>query len=44
MLTIPVYDEIEGVSVYKDSDSDSTFYILPNEPRLRFGSNGLPVF
>src|SRR5688572_19750110 len=41
---IPQYDRIEDVTIFKDSDSESTFYAIANAPRLRIGPDGKPVF
>jgi hypothetical protein len=35
---------VEGVTVYGDDRSVSTFYVFPNTPRYRIDENGFPVF
>ncbi len=44
MLKVPAFKQYDGVTVYPDSDSDSVFYAIPDVPRLRYGSDGKPVF
>ena len=35
---------VDGITVYGDDRSVSTFYIFPNTPRFRIDENGNPVF
>lgn len=44
MLQFDSPDMIEGVAVYKDDKSPTTFYALPSTPRFRLDERGLPVF
>ncbi len=44
MLSIPVYDQIEGITIYRDDEDRSRFYYLPEAPKIVNGPNGLPEF
>lgn len=44
MLQIDKVEAIEGVQVYGDDESFSTFYLLPETPRYRRDTNGMPIF
>jgi len=44
MLSIPVFAEIEGVSVFRDDENPTNFYYLPSKPRIAVGENGKPQF
>jgi hypothetical protein len=44
MIQIDKVQQIEGVVVYGDESSISTFYLLPQQPRFRLDERGNPVF
>ncbi|MDQ5870871.1 MAG: hypothetical protein M3547_01510 [Acidobacteriota bacterium] len=44
MLRIDKVETIEGLTVYDDDASPSTFYVVPDFPRFRIDDNGFPVF
>ena len=45
MLQIPAIKQYDDwATVYADSDSDYTFYAIPNLPRLRWFDDGTPAF
>jgi hypothetical protein len=44
MIRIDWVQEVEGVTVFRDDESRSTFYVIPNQPRYRIDDNGNPVF
>lgn len=44
MLAIDKVQTIEGVTVYGDNKSISTFYLVADVPRFRLDENGSPVF
>ena len=44
MLSIPVFAEIEGITVFRDDVDPSRFYYLPKAPRLMQGEDGTPMF
>lgn len=37
-------ETIEGFVTYGDDENNALYYVIPNEPRFRIASNGLPVF
>lgn len=44
MIRIDWVQEVEGVTVFRDDESRSTFYVIPNQPRYRIDDNNNPVF
>ena len=44
MLSIPVYDQIEGITLYKDDERRGHFFYLPRRPRVVVGTDGKPEF
>ena len=44
MLQIDKVETIEGVQVFGDDESFSTYYLLPDTPRYRLDERGMPVF
>src|ERR1700742_3421311 len=44
MIQIDKVQQIEGVVVYGDESSISTFYLLPQQPGFRLDDRGNPVF
>lgn len=44
MLSLPPFKQYDDATIYPDDGSFSTFYYIPNIPRLRYDSNGNPVF
>ncbi len=44
MLQIDKVQTVEGVQVYGDDKSFSTFYLLPEQPTFRVDDNGNPIF
>lgn len=44
MLTLPPYKQYDDATIYPDDNSWSTFYYIPNLPRLRYDAKGNPVF
>jgi hypothetical protein len=44
MLTLPPYKQYDDATIYPDDSSWSTFYYIPNLPRLRYDDKGNPVF
>jgi hypothetical protein len=44
MLTLPPHKQYDDATIYPDDQSYSTFYYIPNLPRLRYDDKGNPVF
>lgn len=44
MLTIPAYDEIEGITVFRDDADPARFHYLPKDIRIAQDANGDPQF
>lgn len=44
MLRIDRVELIEGVSCYADESEFATYYLVPNQPRIRLDEKGRPVF
>jgi hypothetical protein len=44
VISIPVFDQIEGISIYRDDEDLSRFYYLPRAPRVVVGQDGVPQF
>ena len=44
MLSIPVYDLIAGITLYRDDQDTAHFYYLPRAPRIVNGADGKPEF
>ncbi len=44
MLSIPAYDTIEGITIFRDDEDPFRFYYLPRNPRLARGEDGKPQF
>ena len=44
MQSIPVFDTIEGLTVFRDDDDFAHFYYLPRTLRIVHGSDGKPMF
>lgn len=44
MLSIPVFAEIGGVTVFRDDADPTHFYYLPRNPRILRGEDGKPMF
>ena len=44
MQSIPVFDTIEGLTVFRDDDDFAHFYYLPRTLRILAGADGKPMF
>ena len=44
MFSIPVYDQIEGISIYRDDENRAHFLYIPRAPRIVTGPDGKPEF
>lgn len=44
MLTIPAYDEIEGITIFRDDDNPARFHYLPKNIRVAQDVTGKPQF
>lgn len=44
MQSIPVFDTIEGLTVFRDDDDFAHFFYLPRTLRVAKGSDGKPMF
>lgn len=44
MLSIPVFAEVEGITVFRDDTDPSRFYYLAKEPRILRDQSGKPMF
>lgn len=44
MLSIPVFAEIEGITVFRDDVDPTRFYYLPSNPRILKSDDGRPMF
>lgn len=44
MQSIPVYDTVDGLTVFKDDDDISAFYYLPRTLQIARGADGKPLF
>jgi hypothetical protein len=44
VISIPVFDQIEGISIYRDDEDRTRFYYLPREPKVVFSSDHKPEF
>src|SRR5690242_3835414 len=44
MISIPIFDQISGVTVLRDDEDTSHFFYLPTKPVLSRGEDGLPMF
>src|SRR5262245_40701228 len=44
MISSPAFDEIEGVTVFRDDEDRTRFYYLPRRPTLQRGEDGKPMF
>jgi len=44
MQSIPVYDTIDGLTIFKDDDDISAFYYLPRTLQIARGPDGKPQF
>ncbi|MET0789212.1 MAG: hypothetical protein ABWY33_08220 [Cellulomonas sp.] len=44
MQSIPVFDTIEGMTVFRDDDDFAHFYYLPRTLRIATGPDGKPMF
>lgn len=44
MISIPVYAQIEGISIFRDDVVPHQFYYLPRSPRLLRADDGKPMF
>ena len=44
MLSTPVYDQIEGITIYRDDERRGHFFYVPRSPRIVVGRDGKPQF
>jgi|GEM_PF-1998668 len=44
MQSIPVYDTVDGLTIFRDDDDISAFYYLPRTLRIARGADGKPEF
>ena len=44
MLSSPVYDQIEGITLYADDERRGHFFYVPRQPRVVVGADGKPEF
>lgn len=44
MISIPIFDQIAGITVFRDDEDLSRFYYLPTKPTLARGEDGTPMF
>ena len=44
MLSIPVFAEIEGITIFRDDVDPTRFYYLPRNPRILKSGDGRPMF
>jgi hypothetical protein len=44
MISIPMYDTIQGLPIFRDDEDLTRFYYLPRQPRIAVDSSGKPQF
>ncbi|HEX6755507.1 MAG TPA: hypothetical protein VF109_06130 [Mycobacteriales bacterium] len=44
MLSTPVYDQIEGITIYRNDERRGHFFYVPRSPRIVVGRDGKPQF
>ncbi len=44
MITIPIFDTIQGLSIFSDDEDATRFYYLPRQPRIAVDPSGKPQF
>jgi hypothetical protein len=44
MISIPVFAQIENISIFRDDEQTNKFYYLPRFPRIATADNGKPMF
>ncbi|MFB3909698.1 MAG: hypothetical protein ACE15D_14985 [Candidatus Eisenbacteria bacterium] len=44
MISIPVYDTIQGLTVFRDDEDPTSFYYLPRQPRIATDESGKAQF
>jgi hypothetical protein len=44
VLSIPVFAQIEGMTIFRDDNDPFRFYYLPRNPRIMRDTSGKPMF
>jgi hypothetical protein len=44
MISIPVYDTLSNLTIFRDDEDAARFYFLPSQPVIAKGPNGKPQF